>query len=187
MVTTNAIAKKEEKERQKIKFKKPKGISHCRQSNNPWLPNILENVPHLIKISLNQESCSIHVCSSGKLKSHHHLLLNQLALTTSTRLRFLQREILIDLQTAFSSSLAKQFKHFIVDGGGHTWVSPPLSIGHASRGLNRYSSSCQRSYYCCNSFIPELCHNCKSGSSCWHAQFHRVLHYPHTAANTISA
>lgn len=50
MVTINVIAKEEEKERQKIKCEKTKGISHCRQKNNPWLPNILENIPHLIKV-----------------------------------------------------------------------------------------------------------------------------------------
>lgn len=87
MVTTNAIAKKEEKERQKIKCKKTKAISHCRQRNNPWLPNILENITYLIKISFNQEICSICICSSGKIKPHHHMLLNQLALGAVTGTR----------------------------------------------------------------------------------------------------
>lgn len=52
MVTTNVIANiaKEEKKRQKRKSKKTKGISHRRQRNNPWLHNIVENIPHLIKV-----------------------------------------------------------------------------------------------------------------------------------------
>lgn len=50
MAIINVIANKEEKERQKRKCKKTKGISHCRQRNNPWLHNILENIPHLKKV-----------------------------------------------------------------------------------------------------------------------------------------
>lgn len=50
MITTNVTAKKEEKERLKIKCKKTKGISHRRQRNNPWLLNILENIPHMIEV-----------------------------------------------------------------------------------------------------------------------------------------
>lgn len=129
MVTTNAIAKKEEKERQKIKRKKTKAISHCRQRNNPWLPNILENITYLIKISFNQEICSICICSSGKIKPHHHMLLNQLALGAVTGTRGLRTSQLstkggaIALETAVSSSLAKQSKQYmtlIVDVGACT-------------------------------------------------------------------
>lgn len=71
MAIINVIANKEEKERQKRKCKKTKGISHCRQRNNPWLHNILENIPHLKKVKIRKFVQSIYV---PVIRSHHKII-----------------------------------------------------------------------------------------------------------------
>ena len=70
MVTTNPIAKKEEKERQNMKCKKTTGISCCRQRNNPRLPDILENIPDLIKAQSRKSAQSIYVQA---VRSNHSI------------------------------------------------------------------------------------------------------------------